>query len=130
MDKHDTTWCELADGRTLKTLRAQDLCLPKRTGWTSQMRGKYGSLRAQPFLFHFLDIYVHISKNIFSKSSFFTIFTFSESRFFMFSKTPISLLQRHCSQLLQKESEGFNNPSFNNTTTANGKLSWSGTLEL
>ena len=96
MDEHDTTWWDLADVRTLKTLRAQGLQLPKRelpkrTGQTRQMREKQCSLGAKPFLFHFLDIYIYISFNTFSKTSFFfffTIFTFSKVPCVCFQKPP------------------------------------------
>ena len=128
MDEHDTTWCDLADIRTLKTLRAQGLQLPKRelpkrTGQTRQMREKQCSLGAKPFLFHFLDI----SFNTFSKTSFFFYnFHIFKSPLCMFSKTPISLLTMTLQPSCYKNnlSEVFNHLSFNNTTAANEKLSW------
>ena len=133
MDEHDTTWWDLADVRTLKTLRAQGLQLPKRelpkrTGQTRQMREKQCSLGAKPFLFHFLDIYIYISFNTFSKTSFFFFYNFHifKSPLCMFSKTPISLLTMPLQPFCHKnnQSEVFNHLSFNNTTAANEKLSW------
>ena len=49
MDEHDATWCEPADLRTLKTLRAQGLKLPDRPdksdeGLTRQPAGSGFSL--------------------------------------------------------------------------------------
>ena len=108
MDEHDRTWCDLADVQTLKTLRAQGLQLPKRnlpnrTGLTSQMREKQCSLGAKPFLFHFLDIYIYISFNTFSKTSFlFTLFTFSKVPFSCFQKLPFLYYTATAAQLLQK----------------------------
>ena len=108
MDDHDTTWCDLADVWTLKTLRAQGLQLPKRklpkrTGPTRQIREKQCSLGATPFLFHFLDIYIYISFNTFSKTSFFLIiFTFSKVPFYVFKNSLFYINNATAAQLLQK----------------------------
>ena len=95
MDEHDTTWWDLADVRTLKTLRAQGLQLPKRelpkmTGQTRQMRessAAWGlSLCSFTFLtFIFTFLLIHFQKLPFF---FFTIFTFSKVPCVCFQKPP------------------------------------------
>ena len=110
MDEHDTTWWDLADVGTLKTLRAQGLQLPKRelpkrTGQTRQMREKQCSLGAKPFLFHFLDIYIYISFNTFSKTSFFFFLQFShfqKSLVYVFKNPHFSINNATAAVLSQK----------------------------
>ena len=132
MDEHDTTWWDLADVRTLKTLRAQGLQLPKRelpkrTGQTRQMRessAAWGlSLCSFTFLtFIFTFLLIHFQK----LPLFFFNFHIFKSPLCMFSKTPISLLTMPLQPFCHKnnQSEVFNHLSFNNTTAANEKLSW------
>ena len=109
MDEHDTTWWDLADVRTLKTLRAQGLQLPKRelpkrTGQTRQMRessAAWGlSLCSFTFLtFIFTFLLIHFQK---LPLFFFQFSHFQKSLVYVFKNPHFSINNATAALLSQK----------------------------